>query len=125
MKNFVLPFLVSALWIGFSEFLRNEFLFKNYWIEHFSSLGLVFETLPINGVLWFAWSIGLAYLILRLLEKFSFQDTVFLAWISSFVMMWITAYNLQVLPLELLLFAVPLSIIEVVVAAMIIIKLKK
>jgi hypothetical protein len=32
-------------------------------------------------------------------------------------MMWVTLYNLQVLPLALLWFAVPLSLLEVTIAA--------
>jgi len=35
-------------------------------------------------------------------------------------MMWLVTYNLQVLPLGLLVFAIPLSVIEVGVAALII-----
>ena len=38
-------------------------------------------------------------------------------------MMWIVIFNLQVLPLEILIFAVPLSIVEIIVAQMIIRKM--
>lgn len=114
-KKFIAIFL-SGVWITFSEFLRNEILFKSYWVEHFSSLGLKFETLPVNGFLWFVWSMLLAYFIFRLLQKFTPRDTLFIAWIAAFVMMWITAFNLQVLPLGLLIFAIPLSVVEVIVA---------
>jgi len=37
--------------------------------------------------------------------------------------MWITAFNLQVLPLNLLILAIPFSLIEVLVAALIIKKI--
>jgi hypothetical protein len=115
--------IAAGIWVTISEFVRNEFLFKSYWASHFSAIGLTFETLPLNGLLWMAWSFVLSYLIFRLLQKFSFKETVFLAWLAAFLMMWITAFNLQVLPVSLLLFAVPLSILEVTVAGLIIEKL--
>jgi hypothetical protein len=67
----------------------------------------------------------MAYLIFKLLEHFSFKLTVFLVWLSAFVMMWITIYNLQVLPIKLLIFAFPLSLLEVAVAGYIIEKIRK
>ncbi len=102
-----------------SEFVRNELLFKGEWVGHFSSLGLRFQTLPLNGVLWMVWSFLLAYLVYSLQFVFSFWKTVLLSWMPSFLMMWITIYNLQVLPLSLLWYAVPLSLFEVIVALLI------
>jgi hypothetical protein len=124
MKKTLLPIAVAGIWITASEFVRNEFLLKSYWVGHFEALGLRFETLPLNGMLWMVWSFILAYLIFRLLQKFHFWEAICLAWLPAFAMMWITIYNLQVLPLMLLVFAVPLSLIEVAVAALIIKKIK-
>lgn len=120
MKKAILPILVAGVWITISEFVRNEFLFKSIWVKHYHSLGLVFSTEVFNGIMWMVWSFLLAWLIYRLLPKFSFLETIFLAWLPSFVMMWITIFNLQVLPLLLLIAAVPLSILEVLVAGWII-----
>ena len=120
MKKTIASITLAGIWITFFEFLRNEILLKNYWINHFSSIGLDFKTTPLNGVLWTVWSFLLAYLIFSFLEKYSFQKTIWLSWISAFLMMWITIYNLQVLPIILLLFAVPFSLIEVVIAILII-----
>ena len=120
MKKIILPVFLSGIWITFSEFIRNEFLFKSYWVDHYQSLNLKFETLPLNGILWAIWSFILAYVIIQLLQYFSFLRTLLIAWLTAFVMMWITIYNLQVLPLMLLLAAVPLSLLEVVVAELII-----
>ena len=120
MKKTILPVLFSGVWITVSEFVRNEFLFKSYWVDHYQSLNLKFQTLPLNGILWTVWSFILAYVILELLQKFSFLRTLLIAWLTAFVMMWITIYNLQVLPLMLLLAAVPLSLLEVVIAELII-----
>ena len=119
-RKTIVSVALGGIWITLSEFFRNEFLFKSYWTAHYASLGLRFETLPVNGVLWMIWSFVLAYMIFRLLERFSFWQAIGLVWLSAFVMMWITLYNLQVLPMGLLMFAVPLSLIEVAVAGVII-----
>jgi len=120
MKKKIIAITVAGIWITVSEFARNELLFKSYWVDLFASLGLRFETLPVNGILWMIWSFVLAYVIYRLMQKFSFRETVCLAWLTSFVMMWIALYNLQVLPLRLLIVAVPLSLLEVAVAGLLI-----
>lgn len=120
MKKMTLSIVLAGIWITFSEFIRNEFLFKSYWASHFGSIGLRFETLPINGVLWMIWSFMLAYVIFKLLQKFSLKETILLSWLSAFVMMWITAHNLQVLPVRLLYIAIPLSLLEIFIAIVII-----
>ena len=120
MKKNILAITLATLWITLSEFIRNEFLFKQYWIDHFDSIGLTFETLPSNGILWIVWSGILAYIIFKLLEKFSFKETICITWGAAFVMMWITIYNLQTLPLTLLYIAIPLSLLEIFVAGIII-----
>ncbi len=121
----LLPIAAAGIWITASEFVRNEFLLKSQWAGHYAALGLRFETLPVNGVLWMVWSFALAFVVFKLLEKFSLKETVALAWLAAFPMMWITIYNLQVLPLATLVAAVPLSLIEVAVAALAIEKLRQ
>jgi hypothetical protein len=120
MKRNILSTVFAGIWVTVSEFIRNEFLFKNYWITHYNSLGLDFVTLPVNGIMWMVWSFLFAYLLYRLLHHFSLWDAVCIGWMFAFLLMWITVYNLQVLPLGLLLFAVPLSILETLVAGLII-----
>lgn len=114
--------LLAGLWVTFSEFLRNELLFKFYWVDHFDSLGLRFETLPLNGVLWMVWSFLLVYVSREFLSVFKFWKGLFLVWIMGFLMMWITIYNLQVLPVALLFFALPWSFVELYVAGTILLK---
>jgi hypothetical protein len=120
MKKTYLTIMLATVWIGISEFLRNEFLFKSLWDAHYRQLGLEFKTLPINGILWLIWSFLLALIINEILKKFSTLKTFFLTWIMAFLMMWLTVYNLQVLPPQLLLFAIPLSSLEIAVAVLII-----
>ncbi len=115
---------LAGLWITFSEFLRNEILFKSFWVNHYQNLNLKFETLPLNGILWMIWSFGLAFFIERLLKKYSVRETFLLAWGVAFPLMWITLFNLQVLPLNLLLPAIPLSFIEIAIAIFILKKFK-
>jgi len=117
MKNKIFAFLVSGFWIGFSEFVRNELLFKSYWIEKYAALGLDFPSKMANNMVWGIWSFAMAGLILFLSNRLTLKGTIFASWWSSFLMMWLVVGNLNVLPTKLLLFAIPLSIIEVSVAA--------
>lgn len=125
MKKTIASIILAGTWITISEFVRNELLLKEYWVRHYNSIGLQFETLPLNGILWMVWSYALAYVMYRLLQKFTLRETLVLAWLSAFFMMWITVYNLQTLPLDLLLFAIPLSVLEVLFAVVIIKKVSK
>lgn len=59
--------LGAAVWISLSEFVRNEFLVKSYWIEHYSAMGQVFPSAPVNGALWGVWSLLLVVLPLGIL----------------------------------------------------------
>jgi hypothetical protein len=115
----VLAILSATIWISLSEFIRNQFLLKSYWIDHYKSLGLVFPEKPVNGAMWGVWSLVYAIVIFFLAKKFPLFPTVILAWLIGFVMMWIVIGNLGVLPYRLLVYAVPLSILEAFVASVI------
>ena len=123
LKKSLLPVAVATIWISLSEFARNEFLLKNYWIEHYQQKGLIFPSEPVNGAIWGLWSVMLAILIFQLIKKFSFLQTALLSWLAGFVMMWLVIGNLGVLPYGILIAAVPLSILEILVAAYLIRKL--
>lgn len=122
-KRVVLPIVVATLWISVSEFVRNELLLKSYWTNHYESLGMVFPSEPVNGALWGLWSLLFAIAIYVLATRFTLVQTALLAWFVGFVLMWVVIGNLGVLPLELLYFAVPLSLLEAFVASWIIKKL--
>ena len=119
----VLALLSATVWISISEFVRNQFLLKQYWMDHYKSLGLVFPLEPVNGAVWGIWSVLFAVLIFILAQKFSVVQTAFISWFSAFVMMWVTIGNLMVLPYGILWFAVPLSLLEAFVASWIIKKI--
>ncbi len=120
LKKSILPIVFATAWIGFSEFLRNELLFKSYWIEHYRSMGLVFPSEMLNNAVWGIWSLVFATAIYLISRKFSLRQTTFLGWLTGFVMMWLVVGNMGVLPFELLYYAVPMSLIEVFVASWII-----
>lgn len=116
----ITPITLATAWISISEFTRNEILFKSHWINHYKALGLTFPDKPINGVIWGIWSLVFAVIIGILSRKFSLQQTVMISWVIGFFMMWLVIGNLGVLPFGLIVYALPLSILEVFVAAYIV-----
>lgn len=124
-KFSVLAIIAATLWISISEFLRNEILLKNFWLDHYKSLSVEFPSAPVNGAVWGVWSLLLAVLIYFLLKKNSLRETIMLAWLSAFVMMWVVIGNLSVLPTKILIFAIPLSLLEIYLAALIIDRIKR
>jgi hypothetical protein len=123
LKKTIFPILLATIWISISEFVRNEFLVKSYWIEHYKRLGLVFPSEPINGAFWGLWSLLFAISIFIVSKRFSLIETTLLSWLVGFVLMWVVIGNLNVLPLGILIYAIPLSLLEAFVAALIIKKL--
>ncbi|MCA9323682.1 hypothetical protein KC992_01115 [Candidatus Saccharibacteria bacterium] len=124
-RRAVLAIFLAGLWITASEFFRNEVLLKSYWTEHYQSLGIMFPSEPKNGFVWFVWSLALSGFIYMQSRKFATKDTVLLVWFSGFFMMWLVVGNMAVLPIKILLFAIPLSLFEVYLADKIIRKIIK
>ncbi|MFW5706699.1 MAG: hypothetical protein ACOC12_02155 [Bacteroidota bacterium] len=123
MKKNVLAVLLATLWMVFSEFVRNEWLLKPHWVSHYQNMGLVFPAEPINGMIWVLWSLCFALAIFFIGKKFSLVQTTFLAWFAGFVLMWLAIGNMGVLPFGILPYAIPLSLLEVFLAAFIIRKI--
>jgi hypothetical protein len=124
LKHTISPIFLATIWIGVSEFVRNEILFPAYWVEHYRSLGLEFPSEPINGAVWGIWSLCFAMAIYIISTKFSLVQTFLLSWFVGFVLMWLVIGNMDVLPFGILPFAVPLSMLEALVATYIIFKMK-
>ena len=125
MKKTILPILLATIWISISEFVRNEFILKSFWTDHYKHLGLVFPSEPINGAVWGIWSLLFAIAIFIIAKKFTLLETALLSWLAGFVLMWFVIGNMNVLPFGILYAAVPLSILESFVAAYIMKKLSK
>jgi len=123
LKKTILPIFLATIWISLSEFVRNEFLVKSYWIEHYQKLALTFPSNPINGAVWGLWSLLFAISIFVIATKFSLVQTFLLSWLVGFVLMWVVIGNLNILPYRILLYAIPLSLLEVFIAVLIIKKL--
>ncbi len=120
LKKTLLPVTLATTWISISEFARNELLVKNLWVAHYKNMGLTFPAAPINGAVWGIWSACFAVAIFIIAKKFSLLHTALLAWFVGFVLMWLSIGNLGVLPFGLLYAALPLSLLEAFVAALII-----
>jgi hypothetical protein len=123
MKKAILPILAATIWISISEFARNTFLLHDYWIDHYRDLGMTFPEESINGAVWGIWSLFFAIGIYIISQKFSLIQTTFLSWFVGFVFMWLVVGNMGVLPFGILPFAIPLSLFEAFLAALIIRKL--
>ena len=123
LRRIILPVLSATIWISISEFVRNEFILKSYWVDHYKSMGLTFPSDPINGAVWGIWSLCYAIAIFIISGKFSMMQTTFLSWFIGFVLMWLVIGNMGVLPLGILYAAVPLSLLEAFLASFIIKKL--
>lgn len=123
MKKNLLAVILATIWISISEFVRNEFLIKSYWTEHYEALGLGFPSEPINGAIWGIWSLCYAISIYFVAKKFNLWQTTWLSWFFGFVLMWLVIGNMGVLPFGILPFAIPLSFLEAFIASFIIKKL--
>lgn len=126
MKNLqknIIAILLATMWISVSEFVRNEFILKSYWLEHYKNLGIEFPQAPINGAVWGIWSLCFAIVIFINSKKYNYLITSLYSWFIAFVMMWLVIGNLSVLPLDILIYAIPLSLLESFLASLIIMKM--
>ena len=113
----IIAVVLTGIWVNASEFLRNEVLLKSYWVNHYQSLGMTFPSEPKNGMIWVAWGFLFAIAIYFISRKFSLIQTTLISWFMAFVLMWIVTWNLNVLPSAILVYAVPLSLLEAFVGA--------
>jgi hypothetical protein len=124
-KTIILPVLLATVWISISEFVRNQFLLKSLWTRHYSELGLTFPSDPVTGACWGLWSLMFAMAVFIIARKFTLWETTFLSWFVAFPMMWLVIGNLAVLPHMLIMYALPLSLLESFIAALIIINIPR
>ena len=120
LKKAFLPVLLAGVWVNACEFIRNELLFKHYWVDHFAGMGLTFPSQPVNGAVGVVWGFSMAAFVWAISRRFCLRDTFLLSWFACFLMMWMVAWNLSVLPVALLWIAVPFSMAEVLGASVIV-----
>jgi hypothetical protein len=123
IKTKALPIFLATIWISISEFVRNELLVKSFWNEHYQKLGIVFPSEPVNGAIWGLWSMLFVISIFVIAKKFTLIETTLLTWFVGFVLMWVVIGNLNILPYRILVYAIPLSLVEAFIATLIIKKL--
>jgi hypothetical protein len=119
----IITIVLTGIWVNASEFLRNEVLLKTYWVNHYQSLGITFPSEPKNGMIWVAWGFLFAIAIYLISRKFNLIQTALISWLMAFVLMWIVTLNLNALPIAILIYAVPLSLLEAFIGSYICIKI--
>jgi hypothetical protein len=113
----IITVVLTGIWINASEFFRNQVLLNAMWVEHFQSLGMTFPSAPINAAVWGIWGFVFGAMIYLISRKFTLIETTLLSWVMAFLMMWMVTWNLNVLPFSILVYAVPLSLLECFVGA--------
>jgi hypothetical protein len=119
----IVAVILTGIWVNASEFFRNEVLFKKYWITHYRSLGMTFPSEPLNGMIWIVWGFLFSIAIYLISRKFNLTQTTLICWFMGFVLMWVTIWNLNVLPSAILIYAVPLSLLEAFIGSYICLKI--
>lgn len=104
--------ILTGIGVNVSEFFRNQVLLKTYWVDHYQSLGMTFPSEPQNGLIWVAWGFLFAIAIYLISRKFNLIQTTLISWFMAFVLMQVVTWNLNNLPNAILIYAVPLSLLE-------------
>ncbi|RAP32446.1 hypothetical protein DID75_04955 [Candidatus Marinamargulisbacteria bacterium SCGC AG-410-N11] len=117
MKQTFLAILLTGVWMNLSEFIRNELLFKSYWVDFYTTIGLPWPSAPINGAVWCLWSFLFSVGLIELIKYFSILKSSLISWGLAYALMWIVLLNLGVMPKQLLIWAIPWSFIQVLIAA--------
>ncbi len=119
----IIAVVLNGIWVNASEFLRNEVLLKTYWMDHYRSLGITFPSEPKNGIIWVIWGVFFALAIFLISRKFNLMQSALISWFMAFFLMWLVIFNLSVLPITILLFAIPLSLLEAFIGSYICLKI--
>ena len=119
----LLAILATTVWISLNEFLRNQLVLIDHWTQHYAAMGLTFPGEPINGAVWGLWSLCFAVVVFFMARRFSLLETSVLAWGAGFVLMWLVVGNLGMLPMSILPYAIPWSMVEAFGAVWIVKKL--
>jgi len=83
---------------------------------------MTFPSEPINGILWLAWGFLFSAAIYFISRKFNLMKTTFISWFMGFVLMWVVTINMNVFPISILIYAVPLSLLEAFIGSFICLK---
>ncbi|MEM7251264.1 MAG: hypothetical protein AAF493_07575 [Pseudomonadota bacterium] len=129
IRAFLITCLLCGLWINASEIFRY-FVFVMPMLRE--SLSVVRDVAPMNWTVFAIWGLWDTILVLVVtgfvwifLDRFgrSLRNAVIagtLAWVAIFVILWLGMYNMNLASPKLLGVALPLSWLELVVAALIV-----
>jgi len=125
IQNFkcAIAVITAGIWVNVSEFFRNEYLLKTFWVSYYESHGMTFPSEPINGVIWLVWGFLFASAVYIVSRRFNLLQTALIGWLMGFVLMWLVAINLNAMPIYILAYAVPLSLLETSICTVICIKI--
>lgn len=112
----IIAILLTGIWVNSSEFFRNTILLKTYWSSHYQFLGVTFPYDVMNGIVWLVWGFLFAIAIYWISRKLNLIQTTLACWFMAFVLMWFITWDLT-LPNEILMYAVPLSLLETFIGA--------
>lgn len=104
--------LVSTVWISVNEFVRNQLVLVDHWVDHYASLGLTFPAEAVNGAVWGLWALCFAVIAYMISKDHGLLYAGLLLWSMGFVLMWIVIGNMGVLPFSILPVAIPWSLAE-------------
>ncbi|MGL4805001.1 MAG: hypothetical protein ACRCX5_12095 [Bacteroidales bacterium] len=112
MTNFLRSFIsiiCVSTWISISEYIRNEILYRQEWIDQYEKTGLLF---PEREYMWILWALLYACFILALTLKFSRWKSIIITWLTGILLMWLTIGYNGTIPLNIFIGILPLSFIE-------------
>ena len=116
--------LLVAVLINFSGTVRWMLFAKPKFEALYKGWGLEYPDTLVTNLLWVLWGVLAAVVIVFLSRKFTMLHAFVLSWLAVFAMHWIALWNFAVMPLDLLWIAVPWSLFEFFVAALIANKLQ-
>ena len=128
-RGFIITLLVNGVWINASEIFRYFLFVMPMMRETFPQISDVAPmTLPVF-LIWGIWDTVLLFAVTGFvwlyLERFGagFSNSVLagtLAWLSIFGIFWLGLYNMNLATLSILSIALPLSWLELAIAALIV-----
>ena len=124
-KKTILSIFLIGIWINISITIGWVLILESYWVEKFKNLNLDFPTALFNNIMWMIWGFMLASVIYMLSKKFTTFQTTFLSWFVAFIMPWTMIWTIGVLPIEMLLFNIPNTLLVTYIGALISNKLLK
>jgi len=119
VKKFILAVIVSGMWMNLSEYVCNELVLKDIWLKGYHVLGLVYPSSPINTVVWVVWIFVFAVILTWSLVNNGIVKSTLVCWTAGFALFWLAMWNMGILPSDVLWTAVPWSLIEVYIAALV------